>query len=103
MEITCPNDTTVYVNQSASRNVTWDKPLVHNKKNGTKFSVEVYPKWAEPPVMLPEESRVYVIKYVVKNEFGQTANCSFKITVYNVSCKCSIFFVPCIKFVFSNT
>ena len=98
MEITCPNHTEVYNKQSvtASRNVSWDKPIVRNKKNDTKFSVEVFPPWAEPPVKLPEESRVYVIKYVVKNEFGQTASCSFNITVHDDSGNCSFFFVPLI-------
>lgn len=89
LEITCPNHVNVYINRSdvASKNVSWDKPLVRNKKNGTKFSVEVFPQWAKPPVMLPAESPVFVINYVVKNEFGQTASCSFNITVYNDSCK----------------
>ena len=98
MEITCPNHIKVYNKQSvaASRNISWDKPIVRNKKNDTKFSVEVFPQWAEPPVKLPEESRVYVIKYVVKNEFGQTASCSFNITVRDDSGKCSLFFVPLI-------
>ena len=94
MEITCPSDIDVYINRSvaASIDVTWDKPIVRNKKSDTKFSVEVFPQqWAEPPVVLPAESSVYVVKYVVKNEFGQTASCSFNITVYNASGKFNIF------------
>lgn len=89
MEIICPNHTNVYINRSdvTFKSVSWNKPLVHNRKNGTKFSVEVFPKWAEPPVMLRATSAVYVIKYMVKHEFGQTASCSFNITVYNVSGK----------------
>ena len=89
VEITCPNHIDVYINRSVaeSKNVSWDKPLVRNKKNDTKFSMEVFPQWAEPPVILPEERPIYVIKYVVRNEFGQTASCSFNITVYNDSCK----------------
>ena len=35
--------------------------------------------------MLRATSAVYVIKYMVKHEFGQTASCSFNITVYNGS------------------
>ncbi|XP_078364185.1 netrin receptor UNC5C-like [Oculina patagonica] len=87
VEITCPNHTNVYINRSdvAFKNVSWNKPLVHNKKNGTKFFVEVFPQWAKPPVTLPARSAVYVIKYMVTHEFGQTASCSFNITVYNGS------------------
>lgn len=89
----CPDDISVYNNRSAeeSKNVSWEKPLVRNKKNDTTFSVEVFPQWAEPPVILPEERPVYVIKYVVKNQFGQTASCSFNITVSDDSCKFHIF------------
>ena len=88
VEITCPNHTNVYVERShvEFKNVSWNQPLVGNKKNGTKFSVEVHPQWAKPPVMPRATIVVYVIKYVVKHEFGQTASCSFNITVYR-SCK----------------
>ena len=95
MEIICPNHTNVYINRSdvafKKFNVSWNKPLVHNRKNGTKFSVEVFPKWAEPPVMLPATSAVYVIKYMVKHEFGQAASCSFNISVYNDSGKLNFY------------
>lgn len=89
LDITCPSHIKVFINQSAaaSKDVSWDEPLVYNKKNDTKFSVEVSPQWAEPPVTLPMDSSMYVVKYVVKNEFGQTASCSFNITVYNDSGK----------------
>ena len=100
VEITCANHTIVYVNRSdvEFKNVSWNQPLVRNKKNGTKFSVEVHPHWAKPPLMLRATSAVYVVKYVVKHEFGQTASCSFNITVYNGSCKFK-FFVSCIKII----
>ncbi len=100
VEITCPNHTNVYINRSdvAFKNVSWNKPLVHNKKNGTKFFVEVFPQWAKPPVTLPARSAVYVIKYMVTHEFGQTASCSFNITVYNGSCKLNFSLLLAIKF-----
>ena len=100
MEITCPNHIDEYNNRSvaASKNVSWDKPVVRNKKNDTKFSVQVFPQWAEPPVILREESARYVIKYVVKNEFGHTASCSFNITVHSDSSSGKFtFFAPFIK------
>lgn len=105
LEITCPNDIVVYINRSVaeSKNVSWDKPLVRNKENDTKFSVEVFPQWAEPPVIFPKERPMYVIKYMVKNEFGQTASCFFNITVYNDSCKFHIILFLLLKFVFLYT
>ena len=87
VEIICPNHTNVYVNRSdiAPKLVSWNKPRIINKKNGTKFSLEVIPPWAEPPLKLNASSAVYVITYVVKHEFGDMASCSFNLTIYNIS------------------
>ena len=81
MEIKCPDDISVFVNRSVCKRkvVSWNIPEV----NGTKYSIQVIPPWAVPPVELVNcsENAVYVITYVLRGKNGQTANCSFNITV----------------------
>ena len=92
LELICPSDIYVYVNRSDStalKKVSWSEPQVINRKNGTKFSVEVSPSWAVPPVLVNTSKAVYVITYVVTHEFGQAARCSFNLSVSNISCEFS--------------
>lgn len=73
----------MYVNDSDFKRkvVSWNfgRPEV----NETEYSIEVTPPWAVPPVELVNcsENAVYVITYVLRGKNGQTANCSFNITV----------------------
>lgn len=92
LEIICPSDINMYVNRSNNtpfKKVPWKEPQVINRKNGTKFSVEVSPTWAVPPVNVNTSEAVYVITYVVTHEFGQSARCSFNLTVSYISCEFS--------------
>lgn len=84
LEIICPNDTKVVINRSVTvlKNFSWSKPKVINRKKGTKFSVEVKPSWAVPPVTFPTTQST-VITYFARHEYGQTINCSFTIKVMN--------------------
>lgn len=85
MKINCPDDISVYVNRSDSKRkvVYWNRPEV----NGTGYSIEVTPPWAVPPVELVNcsEPALYVITYILREKNGQTANCSFNITVFSDS------------------
>ena len=80
----------MYVNRSDSRKVvSWKVPEV----NETEYSIQVTPPWANPPVELVNcsENAVYVITYVLRGKNGQTANCSFNITVLSDSGEVQLF------------
>lgn len=79
----------MYVNRSNCKRkvVSWNIP------NGTEDSIQVFPPWAVPPVELVNcsENAVYVITYVSREKNGQTANCSFNITVLSDSGEVQLF------------
>lgn len=91
MKIDCPDDISVYVNRSNCKRkvVSWNIPEV----NGTEYSIQVTPPWAAPPVELVNcsENAVYVITYVLREKNGETANCSFNITVLSDSGEVQLF------------
>lgn len=91
MKIECPDDISVFVNRSVWKRkvVSWNIPEV----NGTKYSIQVIPPWAVPPVELVNcsENAVYVITYVLREKKEQIANCSFNITLLSDSGEVQLF------------
>ena len=82
MKIVCPENITTYAkNQTNQANVSWPQPLIEKKSNTSKITLNVTPTWATPPVMLNVSEEVYVIRYTVTDNLGNTDTCAFSLSV----------------------